>query len=352
MAKPIIETVATFDATLEHSISFTFSAFQIVKIQGIVKNNDTGVVVYDQTQTSWQARFTIPQGTLINGVSYNIVIRCFDVNNNASDYSSAILFMCRSTPVISIDNLVSGQEISTASYELVLNYSQAQNDILNSYIVKLYNSGRSQIYSSGTIYDTTSLKYVISNLSNLQAYYVEVLVETVNKMTASTGLVNFTVKYIAPEMWYALELNNVPETGSVRAKSNLLILDGISNPSSPTYVDGTKIDLTVPGTYVEYNHGFSLGSDFTIKYVLQNMQNNKFFLKVSNSDVLLTLTYIKATFNGMETAASFIRLSEESAHNHYCANSNYLYNVVSNTSITVFVQKVNGLYTIHATLEV
>lgn len=351
MAKPIIETVATFDATLEHSISFTFSAFQIAKIQGIVKNNDTGTVVYDQTQTTWQARFVIPKDTLINGVSYNIVIRCFDINNNPSDYSSAILFMCRSTPTISIGNLVSGQEISTASYELTLNYLQAQNDILNSYIVKLYNSGRSQIYSSGTIYDTTSLTYVISNLSNLQAYYVEVVVETVNKMTASTGLVGFTVKYIAPEMWYALELNNVPETGSIRAKSNLLILDGVSNPPSPTYVDNTKIDLTAPGTYVEYNHGFALSRDFTINYKLQNLQNNRVILKVSNSDTVLTLTYITAKFNGSTITTSFVRLTDSTNGNCYFANSNYLSNINDTANVSLFIQKINGAYAIHLSVE-
>lgn len=244
MSQPILYTVKPFDATITYRIQFAYSSSQVFKNRLIVKDNTTNVTVFDETIESRQLFHDIPANTLTNGVQYNAQLSVFDSNNVESALSNAITFYCFATPVFVFSNVTDGQVIHNSYYEFVLSYSQAQNRGLNMYQMFLYNSSKSQIYTTNEIYEVSDLSQMIQNLDNNSNYYIEGNGVTIDGVSISTGLIPFSVEYIMPVVFSKIQVANVPSLGQVQVTSNLLSIDGKSTPENPTYIANERIDLT------------------------------------------------------------------------------------------------------------
>jgi len=90
---------------------------------------------------------------------------------------------------------------------------------------------------------------------------VRITGSTVNGMSVDSGYVVFSVDFIAPTNWSKLVLEN--SDGMIKLSSNVTLITGKSNTSSPTYIDDTKIDLTSRNNLL---YGVSVYTDKFIDY--------------------------------------------------------------------------------------
>ena len=154
--------------------------------------------------------------------------------------SSPIQFYCYAQPVFTLTNMPIGSVIENATYNFTFQYTQAQNQALNTYVVNLYDTNKRLISTSGELYANSTevpldLSYTISGFDNATIYYIEITGVTVNNLATTTGLIEFTVRYTRPTMFTLLEITNMCDEGYVNITSNLISIDGETNANPPKY---------------------------------------------------------------------------------------------------------------------
>ena len=268
LIQPIINPIAAFDATVKQIIPFTvIGGAQVIGNRIVIKNNRTGVEVYNHYVPTMKLENYIPANTLTNGEYYNAVIYTSDSSGDESAPSTAVPFYCYSQPVLTINNIPENRIIQNGTYTFQGNYLQQQSESLDSYQYTLYDSNQEVLSKSPLIYYQTnsSLEYTFKGMTNNANYYITLTGETVNKTKITTGLLNFTVKYITPASFAICELVNDCDNGYIQISSNIIAIDGHANPEPPIYIDNKEVDLTKPDSWVEWNAGFDIRNDFTMR---------------------------------------------------------------------------------------
>ena len=268
LTQPIINPISAFDSTRAHTISFVvIGGAQVIGNRLVISNNQTGKEIYNKIQSTMKLEHLIPANTLTNGGYYNAVVYTIDSANNESVASAAVPFYCYSQPNLTIDNIPATETIENGTYKFVGNYLQQENELLNSYQYTLYDSNKNVLSQSALIYYDTdsSLSYTFVGMSNDTAYYIELSGETVNGTKITSGLKYFTVRYIQPASFAICDLVNNCEDGYIQISSNIVAIDGKSNPDPPIYIDDKEVDLRDPDSWVEWNSGFRIQDDFTMR---------------------------------------------------------------------------------------
>lgn len=309
LTQPIVNPIAAFDATRQQAITFiVIGGAQVVGNRLIIRNNQTGEIVYNQTQSGMKLEHILPANSLKNNNFYNAVIYTIDNGNDESVASVPIPFYCYTQPALTIDNIPSSGIIENGTYSFQGNYVQNEGELLNSYRFTLYDSNKTILAQSPLIYYNTdpSLTYLFSGMSNNTSYYIELTGETINSTTLTSGVKSFTVRYIQPASFAICDLVNDCENGYIQISSNIVAIDGKSNPTPPKYIDDKEVDLREPDSWVEWDSGFSIKNDFTLRawgrdfnpyepiITLSNQQNtsstpNKIEMKWMIADVLKIL---------------------------------------------------------------
>lgn len=309
LTQPIVNPIAAFDATKKQAITFVvIGGAQVVGNRLIIRNNQTGEIVYNQTQSSMKLEHILPANSLKNNNFYNAVIYTIDNGNDESVASVPIPFYCYTQPALTIDNIPSSGTIENGTYSFQGNYVQNEGELLNSYRFTLYDSNKTILAQSPLIYYNTdpSLTYLFSGMSNNTSYYIELTGETINSTILTSGVKSFTVRYIQPASFAICDLVNDCENGYIQISSNIVAIDGKSNPTPPIYIDDKEVDLREPDSWVEWDSGFSIKNDFTLRawgrdfnpyepiITLSNQQNtsstpNKIEMKWMIADVLKVL---------------------------------------------------------------
>ncbi len=309
LTQPIINPIAAFDATKQQAITFVvIGGAQVVGNRLVIRNNQTGEIVYNQKQSSMKLEHILPANSLKNNNFYNAVIYTIDNGNDESVASVPIPFYCYTQPALTIDNIPSSRIIENGTYSFQGNYVQNEGELLNSYRFTLYDSNKSILAQSPLIYYNTdsSLTYLFSGMSNNTSYYIELTGETINGTLLTSGVKSFTVRYIQPASFAICDLVNDCENGYIQISSNIVAIDGKSNPTPPIYIDDKEVDLREPDSWVEWDSGFSIKDDFTLRawgrdfnpyepiITLSNQQNtnsspNKIEMKWMIADVLKVL---------------------------------------------------------------
>ena len=309
LTQPIVNPIAAFDATKKQAITFVvIGGAQVVGNRLIIRNNQTGEIVYNQTQSSMKLEHVLPANSLKNNNFYNAVIYTIDNGNDESVASVPIPFYCYTQPALTIDNIPSSGTIENGTYSFQGNYVQNEGELLNSYRFTLYDSNKTILAQSPLIYYNTdpSLTYLFSGMSNNTSYYIELTGETINSTILTSGVKSFTVRYIQPASFAICDLVNDCENGYIQISSNIVAIDGKSNPIPPKYIDDKEVDLREPDSWVEWDSGFSIKNDFTLRawgrdfnpyepiITLSNQQNtsstpNKIEMKWMIADVLKVL---------------------------------------------------------------
>lgn len=267
LTQPILNPIVAFDATQQHIISFiVIGGTQVVANRLTVQDNQTGNVIYSQIQSSLKLEHILPANTLQNGGYYNAVIETIDNANNISSPSTPVPFYCYSSPTLTITNIPATETIGNGTYKFEGNYSQTEGELLNSYQFTLYNSNKEVLTQTPLIYYSVdnSLSYTFVGMNNDTSYYIELSGQTVNNTKITTGLLYFTVRYIQPASFAICDLVNNCDDGYIQVSSNIVAIDGHSNPDPPIYIDDKEVDLTDPDAWVNWNSGFRIQDDFTM----------------------------------------------------------------------------------------
>lgn len=268
LTQPILNPIAAFDATQAQAITFVvIGGAQVIGNRLVISDNQTGAEVYNQLQSTMKLEHLVPANTLANGGYYNAVVYTIDSGNNESEASTAIPFYCYSQPSLTIDNIPATETIENGTYKFTGNYLQQENELLNSYQYTLYDSNRDILSQSPLIYYNTdpTLSYTFVGMSNDTSYYIELSGETINGTKITSGLRYFTVRYIQPASFAICDLVNNCENGYIQISSNIVAIDGKSNPDPPIYIDDKEVDLRDPDSWVEWSSGFRIQNDFTMR---------------------------------------------------------------------------------------
>lgn len=269
LTQPIINPIAAFDASRAQTITFVvIGGAQVIGNRLVVTNNQTGEIIYNKFQSNMKLEHILPANTLTNGEYYNAVIYTISSANKESTPSRAVPFYCYSEPQLVINNIPTSETIENGTYTFTGEYLQQENESLNSYQFTLYDSNKEILTQTDLIYYETdnSLSYTFRGMSNDTAYYIELSGETVNNTKITSGLVYFTVRYIQPASFAICDLVNNCQDGYIQISSNIVAIDGKSYPVPPIYIDDKEVDLThFDGSYVEWDTGFRILSDFTLR---------------------------------------------------------------------------------------
>ena len=289
LTKPtLIETVA-FDAHNEHVSCFVvgWGGPEILANRFIIGTQETNEVVYDEKQETFRFEHVVNANELTNNTYYNATVTVFDNEDNESTASSPIQFWCYTTPTIEIDNMPENRIVENASYNFEFTYNQVENEKINSYIVNLYSISQELLTTSGVQYVTEGTppyngNYLLEGFNSQTIYYIEIRCETINGTQVTTGLEQFTVRYSHPEVFSLIELVNNCDGGYVSVYSNIVLIEGESNPSPPNYIDNKEVDLTNPEHWVEWNKGYSISGDMLVRLWFRKPNNYAEILKMSN----------------------------------------------------------------------
>ena len=96
----VIHPIEPFDASKGATINFTWNGNQIRYVHCIIKENDSGETVYDETVENMKQQYNVPSdSTLLNGKYYVAYITVLDVEHIESEQQAiGTPFYCFSTP--------------------------------------------------------------------------------------------------------------------------------------------------------------------------------------------------------------------------------------------------------------
>jgi hypothetical protein len=275
----------TIDANTDYILSWQTSGNTSASFSISIYNNDSaGLIAWELPRTYSQAMsYKIPANSFPNGVEYKIRITVWD-NLDQWATSQFVVFTASSTPVVTVNPIGT---IGNHTFLFEADYSQAENDPLSFYVSNLYNAEQTLIKTSGTLTDGL-VEHRFDLLKNDTTYYVEFVVTSKKGLTATSGLVPFTVVYENPAMYFELTADTNPEKASVKLNWKVREVIGKTDVK-PNYVAGTKLD--VRGGKVYFDEGFEISSDFTLKIWFEHLTKNEDVIYLKGSNGIIRVQY-------------------------------------------------------------
>ncbi|MEI6296298.1 MAG: hypothetical protein WCO84_01455 [bacterium] len=352
LTTPILLSKVAFDATAETTFNFqSIGGDQVVKNRLIIRNNSTNAIVYEQEQVSFQLRHIVPLNTLTNGTYYLAQIKTYNAGGDSSSYSQPIQFWCYTQPTISFTNIPVGNIIGNSSFAFNAQYDQLQDELLNSYIFKLYNVSQSLLSSSDILYvgssvpPPTTISYTFSGFDDNTVYYIECTGQTINGTPITTGKVQFTVDYIQPNVFTVLALENNKCDGYITIDSNIILVEGESNPSPPTYISAKEVNLTQNGSWVKWSQGFDISNDFTMRIWGRSFTDYSTICTLSSATSEIKINYSKGYFNGGANMNAYIELvALDKTSEHYYTYSNNITLPLTTEQLFVWIRRINNVF--------
>lgn len=346
LTKPIIGSIKAFDSSTQKIIEFISQAGQqVIGNTLVIKNQLTGNTVFNDYTETFQYNHIIPANILTNGTSYQATIQTFGVDGVSSPVSDPVQFQCLSTPIINISNLPVSLIIQASNYNFIGDYYQAQGELLQYFEFNLYDNNGILLSTSGAVY-STDIQYTFYGLEDNTAYFIELIVNTVNGMTTSTGQILFNVDYIIPDFYTINQLENLCDTGQIQISSNIHVIVGSSNPSPPIYIDDKEVDLRKDGSWVRFEDGFSINNDFTLKLIGRDFKPNSKIIELSGNNGKLILNWVVDNFTFDEEKA-FIELycyNDDLTEFKYYIKSNYISTPNATEDVFVWLRRIDNLY--------
>lgn len=354
LTRPTLIQVPAFDATQQFTFTFAIQGItaQVVANQLTIRNQDTNNIVYQEKQETFKYEHIVNANELTNGTYYNATISVFDNDGNESPASIPIQFWCYSTPLISFTNLPTSNIINNASFDFQFAYTQSEGELLNSYIVNIYNNSGSLISTSGAQYVTNgtppySGNYLVTGLENATAYLIEINATTINNTTITTGQIPITVQYVRPDLFTMVELTNNCDEGYITINSNMVLIEGESNPDPPTYIDDKEVDLTEDGSWVQWNEGYSINGNYLARIWFRNPNPYSQILQFSNTNgQTVTLHYMQGYENvESENLQSYMELHVTSISGmQYYIYSNFIDILEPEQQYNIWLTCENNIY--------
>lgn len=274
----------TFDANEDKTITWQVSGdIQTAYKIDILLNSDNSLAFTTNQVNSYSLSYTLPHGTLTNGVEYKIKITLYNQSGD-SITTDGDVFQTSSTPVVTVDTIGT---VSSFSYNFTGEYSQAEGVSLRNYTVNLYDASKNLLSTSG-IQTSTPLQYLFSNLQTETNYYIEFQATSSKGLTGTSGLILFSVFYLRPKMSVNLQGNNIDNAGiELTWFVSQIILQ--TESGNPTFINNEKIDLT--SSSIVANSGFTIDQNFTLKLWLENVPSKTDLITLTGANGKITLQY-------------------------------------------------------------
>lgn len=360
LTRPTLISTVAFDATQQHTFTFNVvGGSQVVANQLVIRNNVSNEIVYIEKQETFKYEHVVNANKLTNGVYYNAVLSTFDAEGNESQASTPIQFYCYSAPSLQFTNIPAGGLIANSSFTFEFSYNQNEGEKLNSYVVNLYNSFQSLLSTSGTIYvsDGTppySGSYLFAGFEDSTIYYVEVIGSTINGTQMSTGTTQITVDYIAPDLFSLVGLTNNCKEGYISIASNIVVIEGTSHPSLPVYINNQEVDLRRSGSWVSFNDGYSVSSNFLGRIWFREPTVYSTILQFSNtSGQTITVRFMYGYENDSDaTMKAYVEVFVSSVSDiEYYIYSNYVDIQLSADYYNVWLTRVGDIYQVQLLVD-
>ena len=337
---PSILPIIPFDPMNAYNIEFLYSDNQSVKNRAVITDNDTGSIVYDSSQSSMRLYHTLPANTLTVGKKYLVRIQVFDTDNNSSNLSEPVLFMCLTTPEFKFNNLTNGSVYKQANITLELVYSQSQNEQLKNYQFIQYNAAKVQINSSEAIYaKANNLTHTFYGLENNNTYYFRAIGETQNGITLDTGYIEVNVVLKIVPLDSSVQLENDYESGVIRLSFNIKDIHYVVSNDNYTFANGM---VTFNNNTLTYDD-FSLDGDFSM-FCQVNKVSVGTFLNMSDGFIQLSVQKICDSYYCVLSIQGSDFRQYVKLNNAMVANDGQLLMDSNNDFITIVIRRRNGYY--------
>ena len=354
LTRPTLIAVPSFDATQSFTFTFTVQSgsSQIVANQLTIRRQLDNRIIYNEKQETFKYEHIVNANELTNGTYYNAVVSVFDADDNQSPVSIPIQFWCYSTPTIDFINIPSNNIINNASFDFSFAYNQSEGELINSYVINLYNAFQTQIATSGIIYVQNGSppytgNYLFAGFEDNTTYFIQITGTTINNAVISSEKIQFNVSYSKPDLFTLVELTNNCEEGYITLKSNIVLIEGTSNPTPPKYINKQAVDLTQEGSWVEWNDGYSISGDFLTRIWFRDPNPYSQLLQFTNAQ---GQTIVMNYMQGYENADSsklqaYVEVYVESISGmRYYIYSNYIDILLNSNWYNVWLTRANNIY--------
>ena len=172
-------------------------------------------------------------------------------------------------------------------------------------------------------------------------YFIEVNGVTSGGTQITTGRIKFTTNYSTFNTFSYLFLTNNCSGGYITIESNIVGIDGITNPQNPTYIDNQEIDLRKDGYYVEWADGYIISGDWTMRMWGRQFTPDKEIVRFSSVNGDIVSIYYRQT----ATQAFFeMRCVNKNFIWGYTIESQYISPPADNEQVFCWLRKIDNLY--------
>lgn len=252
----------------------------------VFRNSDNVNIFSSDKILSYSNRYSMPKDTLENGFEYKVKITVWGENDSTAS-SDLEIFQTSSRPIITIEV---PSVIDTQSYNFEATYEQGELEPLKSWIGYLYDEDRVKIFDSG-IRTIEEMDLLVSNLKTETRYFVEFVATSKKGLTGTSGLKEFLVSYIKPEVSISLKAEEIQNAGIQLSWDVIQIIGTADNHS---FIDSDLID--VRNGHVKFQEGFSANKDFTLKVWLKEPLKNSEILKLIGKTGVIILKFREKDF--------------------------------------------------------
>lgn len=295
LGKPFINSFTPFDATVDHTVVFTYNGENFTKRQYRISYQNGSWINSTEANSTWTVNtkeysITIPSNRCKNNNGYIIQIRVGNQNNDWSEWSNGTYFWCYAASSLSISGELSGEltqpklQLANNSYEFIGVYTKpinADDWYSCQYVLKQSDTitgGASVVGNSGLMYrgsDGVFPSYTYDNLSQADGivYTINLSCNTLHGVILNFTK-TFTVSYAQPTVSVSADVSNLKDednnyTGKIQivATASRIRADNTDDVSSFTFIQDPNdvtnyyLDLSNDSREVSYTQGCELLDD-------------------------------------------------------------------------------------------
>lgn len=288
---PSLNRITPLSPTRDNTVTFTCTDNQPAKNRAVITNNQTGDIVYDNTQETRTLTHTIPAGTLAAGNKYLIRLQVFDIDGNSSNLSEPVLFYCFSAPAFSFHDLEDKSVTRNANMTLSIDYSQAEGEGLRDVQFFKYSGDKTLLSQSAVIYSQTP-SYEFYTLENNTTYYFRALGETDHGIVLDTGYIEVSTMFDTIPTNIIFTLDNIYREGYIQFTSNIIIVPYELENDNYKIEDGL---LTLWDNSLKYSN-LSADEDFILFVEAKKLPLGKTFLTTNDNNISLSIIEVCGTY--------------------------------------------------------
>lgn len=336
MAKPTVNKIAPFDASVDKTFSFSWAGSQPYANRLIIYNADSMKPIYDRKISTFPHTHTLPASTLTNGKKWAAQFQTFDVDDTASELSDKSYFQTLKTPLFYFYGLENGQILQSAFYDAQIYYLQEDYEDIQSFKFYLYDGTKTLLSESETMYDSTKIRYQYKGLDNHTVYYFRCHGMTVNGMEIDTGYIQIYTDYRRPGKYSIIYAENDPLHGYIKYHTNIVVIQ--YNGSKAFHFENGMIDLRGDNEGIYYDKGFVIDGDFTLKLRGMYLNQTATILELRNTKYsIIVSSYL------YEDGTTRFKLDVPNGLGHYILYSDAIaFNPTD--MVCVWIRKVNDIY--------